>query len=105
MNFGDQASVQCSISGGDRPIEVTWMLNGNEIQKRNNYEIALTKFMKSIHILAIESINAKHAGNYTCVASNRAGHAEHTANLIVNGLSKLKNILSYKLEIINQSSL
>lgn len=87
MNFGDQASVQCSISGGDRPIHVSWKLNGVELQRRNEYEITLSKVTKNVHILAIDSISANHAGNYTCVATNRAGVAQHTANLIVNGLS------------------
>lgn len=98
MNFEDQASVQCSISGGDRPIHVTWMFNGFELEKRNKYEITLSKVTKNVHILAIDSVNAQHAGNYTCVATNRAGVAEHTARLIVNGLS---GIILTEIEIRN----
>lgn len=93
MNFEDQASVQCSISGGDRPIQVTWMFNGVELGRRNEYDVTLSKVTKNVHILAIDSIHAKHAGNYTCVAKNRAGVAQHTADLIVNGLfGIIKNI-------------
>lgn len=101
MNFEDQASVQCSISGGDRPIHVTWLFNGVELPRRNEYEITLSKVTKNVHILAIDSIYAKHAGNYTCVATNRAGLAQHTADLIVNGLSGFLNaeIKSFRFNI------
>lgn len=33
----------------------------------------------------IDAIEAKHTGNYTCMAVNAAGKAEHSAILVVNG--------------------
>lgn len=36
-------------------------------------------------MLYIEAASSFHAGNYTCVASNRAGRANYTAKLNVHG--------------------
>lgn len=84
MFVGEPASIQCTIAGGDWPIDVTWLLNGDRIP--NHLNIVTTKFTKHTHALAIESVNAYHAGNYTCRAVNSAGKVEYTSELIVNGL-------------------
>lgn len=36
-------------------------------------------------VLSIDSAGAQHAGNYTCVAKNRADTAAYSAELVVNG--------------------
>lgn len=83
LNFGESASAQCTISGGDLPMEVKWTLNGMDIP--SYLEVSTSKIGKRINILSIESVKADHAGNFSCIASNRAGIAEFTAPLIVIG--------------------
>lgn len=85
LNFGESASVQCTVSGGDLPMSVEWTLNGRPIP--TYLEVSTPKIGKRIHVLSIDSVKADHAGNYSCVATNQAGMAEFTAPLIVIGLS------------------
>lgn len=66
------------------PINVTWSLNGKPIHSDDG--ISLSKVGKHTHFLNIDSVNADHAGNYSCVAENLAGVAIQSSNLIVNGL-------------------
>ncbi|XP_068990773.1 Down syndrome cell adhesion molecule 1 isoform X1 [Neodiprion pinetum] len=81
-NWGDSISVVCSIVKGDAPIEISWALNGDVIG--NNYpDIAITTNKKN-SLLSIDPVKAKHAGEYTCTAWNRAGAASHSATLAVN---------------------
>lgn len=84
MNFGEPASIQCTIAGGDWPMKVNWQLNGYNLPE--HLHIATTKFTRHTYALAIESVSAEHAGNYTCLAENWAGSAKYTDTLIVNGL-------------------
>lgn len=84
LNFGESASVQCTISGGDLPMSVKWMLNGVDIPVY--LEVSTSKIGKRINVLSIESVKYDHAGNYSCIATNSAGSAEYTAPLIVIGL-------------------
>lgn len=84
LNFGESASVQCTISGGDLPMVIKWTLNGEDIPP--HLEVSTSKISKRIHFLSIDSVKADHAGNYSCIASNQAGSAEYTAPLIVIGL-------------------
>lgn len=84
MNQDEPVSISCTISGGDLPVNVTWTLNGAAIESW--HEILTEKRGKRINVLMIDSLKAKHAGNYTCWAENVAAIAHHTSQLIVNGL-------------------
>lgn len=88
MNFGESASVQCTISGGDLPMTVEWTLNGMDIP--SYLEVSTSKIGKRIHVLSIDSVKADHAGNYSCIAKNQAGTTEYTAPLVVIGLCELQ---------------
>ena len=81
-NFGDSASIQCSTTSGDLPIQVTWFLNGKRVDKNS---VSLSTVGKRLSILNIDSVDGYHAGNYTCVATNLANSVNYTALLIVNG--------------------
>jgi len=86
-NWGDSISVVCAILKGDLPIEITWALNGEPIRPdRSDINILATTRKNSI--LSIESVAARHAGEYTCSASNKAGATSHSAILAVNGTSR-----------------
>lgn len=83
MNQDEPVSISCTLSGGDLPINVRWTLNGAEIEPW--HEIVTEKRGKRINVLMIDSLKAKHAGNYTCLAENAGGVFELTSELIVNG--------------------
>lgn len=84
LNFGEPASVQCTILGGDLPMTVEWLLNNKSIDQL--HDITLSKIGKRIHVLTIESVASHHAGLYSCRSKNIAGLSEHSALLSVNGL-------------------
>lgn len=84
LNQDEPASVTCMVSGGDLPIKVMWMFNRSPVDA--GMGMLVQKQSKRIYVLNIESINAQHAGNYTCLVENIAGVVEHTSRLIVNGL-------------------
>ncbi|XP_061517362.1 cell adhesion molecule Dscam2 isoform X33 [Anopheles gambiae] len=88
FDFGEEpadvqstTSVNCAVAKGDPPIEINWMFNGSKLFTSDG--ILITKSGQKISFLSIESVQARHAGNYTCVAKNRAGFAEHTSELKV----------------------
>lgn len=83
MNQDEPISISCTISGGDLPINVRWTLNSEPIEPW--HEILTEKRGKRIHVLMVESLKAKHAGKYTCLAENAAGIVEHSSELIFNG--------------------
>lgn len=65
-------------------MNISWLLNGYPIDL--DMGITVGSMGKRTHILSIDSVSQNHAGNYTCSALNKAGIAQHTAELIVNGL-------------------
>lgn len=81
-NFGEPASVQCSVVLGDFPIDIVWLLNGRVV---NEEAVSTAKLGKRLSVLNIDAVADLHAGNYTCAASNLAGQAEHSSLLRVNG--------------------
>ena len=84
LNAGDMASVQCAVMKGDFPLEIAFMFEGNPIESYS--DIVVSENGKRIKQLLIDSVNAKHAGEYTCVASNIAGSTSRSAMLAVNGI-------------------
>ena len=47
--------------------------------------IQITNIDAFSSLLTISSLGDEHTGNYTCVATNPAGHAQYTASLTVKG--------------------
>lgn len=84
VNSGDMALINCAVTKGDFPITISWTLENKTIDNING--ISITNTNKRISQLTIESVNAEHAGLYTCHAQNAAGTAVYSANLLVNGL-------------------
>nr|NP_001036518.1 down syndrome cell adhesion molecule 1, isoform AG [Drosophila melanogaster]ABI31069.1 down syndrome cell adhesion molecule 1, isoform AG [Drosophila melanogaster] len=82
-NFGESASVQCLVTSGDFPVSFAWLFNGREINE-NVYDVSMVKLGKKISALSIDIVRDHHAGNYTCVAVNRATSVNFTAELVVN---------------------
>nr|NP_001246171.1 down syndrome cell adhesion molecule 1, isoform BL [Drosophila melanogaster]AFH07926.1 down syndrome cell adhesion molecule 1, isoform BL [Drosophila melanogaster] len=81
-NFGDSVTVQCTISKGDLPVDITWLFNDYAINEYHG--VTSSKIGKKVNVLTIDSVNGNNAGNYTCRARNKAQMVEYTAALIVN---------------------
>lgn len=75
-------------------MTVQWMLNGIEIPPY--LEVSTSKIGKRINVLSIDSVKADHRGNYSCVATNRAGIAEFTAPLVVIGTPNTNRKISFE---------
>lgn len=82
-NSGDSASVQCLVTSGDFPIDFKWLFNERPVSEI--FGISTVKLGKRTYALTIDSVSGKHAGNYTCEASNSAGIDRYTAELFVDG--------------------
>lgn len=86
--MNDMVSATCSVNKGDLPIELYWTTAPSPSTDRKlttNDGILITKTTSRITMLSIESVQARHRANYTCIARNKAGMAMHTAELSVNG--------------------
>ncbi|CAH1979439.1 unnamed protein product [Acanthoscelides obtectus] len=84
VNRGDSVQVSCYVNKGDMPITFTWLLNDESIP--GEVTVNIVSFGKKTSVLSIDSANEHHAGNYSCVASNRAGNSSYTAQLVVKVL-------------------
>lgn len=85
VNFEESVSVNCLIYLGDLPMIIEWYFNGQPLDSYNGEGVSIVKGGKKTSLLTIDSVEAGHAGNYTCRARNDADSAQHTAQLIVNG--------------------
>lgn len=82
-NFADSASVQCLVTSGDLPIVFKWFFNGRPVKEFSG--ITTVKLGNRNSVMNIDSVNDKHAGNYTCQASNEAASFNYSSTLRVNG--------------------
>lgn len=80
---GQDITITCTVSEGDLPLGIRWLLNGNPVESYRSINSA--KFGKRNMVLSIESVTAEHTGNYTCEASNKAGTVSYATDLQVYG--------------------
>lgn len=84
LNTDDVAAVQCMALKGDLPMKISWYFNDEQITTvENGVHVVMTS--PRISQLTIESVTAYHRGQYRCLAENKAGQSEYTAELRVNG--------------------
>lgn len=83
LNNGESAQLNCYVSKGDKPLNINWFFNGEEISPQSG--LTTTKLGDRSSILTVTSATAAHSGNYTCTASNQAGTSSYTTSIIVQG--------------------
>ena len=89
FNFDDSTSAMCSITKGDMPLNISWSFKGDfdefSYNLTSNDGVLITRNGQKLSVLNIEAVKARHRGNYTCFASNKAGVAQQSAYLAING--------------------
>jgi hypothetical protein len=92
LNLDESITATCTIVKGDLPIKIWWQFNEVSDQLPYNLTtndgVVITKPSPKISMLAIDAVKARHRGNYTCFAKNKAGVVQHSAFLFVNGKTK-----------------
>lgn len=89
INVQESVSTLCSINKGDLPLNIWWTLTDSDLLMDRNLSsneiVTITRNSPKLSVLNIESVQAQHRGNYTCYAQNRAGIAQHSSFLLING--------------------
>lgn len=89
LNLDESVSAMCSVTKGDQPLRFLWTFQENNespIENVTTFDgIVITRLNPKISTLSIEAVKARHRGNYTCYAQNRAGMTTHSAYLAING--------------------
>ncbi|GAB6021002.1 Down syndrome cell adhesion molecule-like protein 1 [Chamberlinius hualienensis] len=79
---GALARLTCVVYQGDLPLTLNWLIDNQPIT--TSFGVNVRSVDTYTSILTIDSVQRKHQGNYSCVASNKAASASHTASLVVN---------------------
>lgn len=80
---GDYVQLTCVASKGDQPMTFSWTLGGEPIIQTMG--LSAVAVGRQTSLLIVQSVTFRHAGNYTCLASNDGGQARQSAELIVKG--------------------
>lgn len=83
MSSGDSSQVTCSVSSGDQPLEFSWIFEGKTATALPG--VSTMNGGRKASMLIIDPLGAIHRGNYTCTVKNRAGMANFTSELRING--------------------
>lgn len=77
----------CTVNKGDHPITIEWYLNGKSLSDSSN-GVTIVDLGRKRSVLKIDLVDAEHTGKYTCKASNWAGSAYFTTELLINGTKR-----------------
>lgn len=92
LNLDDSVTVTCGITKGDLPVNIFWKFSDGIDNKlsynlTSNDGIVITRTSQKFSVLAIDAVKARHRGNYTCFAQNKAGVSHQSSYLAMNGLT------------------
>lgn len=73
----------CGVSSGDPPVMVSWLKDGQPLTPALGVNVSTLDSYSSL--LSISSLDSRHSGDFTCVASNSAAEVRYTAMLQVKG--------------------
>jgi Immunoglobulin domain len=79
----DSFQLFCSVINGDSPFTFEWLFQNATIT--STFDLRIENSKKS-STLTIDSVSAKHSGEYVCRVLNRAGFATISTALVVKGL-------------------
>jgi len=92
----------CSVTKGDLPLKLWWTFKGDDeglpYNLTTNDGIVITRNTQKISVLAIEAVKARHKGNYTCFAQNKAGVSQQSSYLLINGSNYFQFILHFTMK-------
>lgn len=95
LRLGQRVSMLCSATDGDLPMQITWYRNdiplsgsSGDHRRRGSAEgISITEIGDYESVLRIDNLRPEHNANFTCVAENDGGKAQHSQVLRVKGKS------------------
>lgn len=77
--------ITCNVLTGDPPISVDWLKDNLTISNDNLDDVQITELTDLGSSLVFRDVKQKHAGSYTCLATNQVGQDSYTAQMIVKG--------------------
>jgi len=83
VRSGDSIQLNCHVSKGDKPLELNWSFNDDELS--SELGVSTTKLGSSSSVLTIGMVSAAHTGKYTCTATNRIGSYSYSTLINVDG--------------------
>ena len=98
LRLGQRVSMLCSATDGDLPMQITWYRNDIPLSGSTSGDhralrgleskgISITEIGDYESVLRIDNLRPEHNANFTCVAENDGGKAQHSQVLRVKGKS------------------
>ena len=88
INEGEIAQLICFVSKGDEPLTISWYLKGDTLS--SDPSISTTMIGTRTSMLMINNVGYRHSGTYSCRATNHVDSVSQTAELKVDGKSRVR---------------
>jgi Immunoglobulin domain len=82
LYYEESFQLFCSVIHGDSPFAFQWLFQNKTVE--HFYDVKVENGKKKSG-LTIDSVSAKHAGEYTCKVTNEAGFTAISTTLVVKG--------------------
>ena len=82
LRLGQRVSMLCSVTDGDLPLTLKWYRHDQLLLPEAAASgISITEIGHYESVLRIDNLRPEHNANFTCVAENFAGVAQHSQTL------------------------
>ena len=69
LKLGERLTLTCSVTKGDLPLAFSWTVDGQPVKTGPIRSVQIDPFT---NLLSVDSLQAGHSGNYTCIVRNTA---------------------------------
>jgi hypothetical protein len=90
LYYEESTQLSCYVILGDSPLTFQWLFQNDSIEHLSGVKV---ESANKRSLLTIDSVSAKHAGEYTCKVINEAGFTTITTTLVVKGSKNICSVL------------
>ncbi|GFQ81921.1 down syndrome cell adhesion molecule, partial [Trichonephila clavata] len=83
---GQSVTVTCAVADGSGTFTFRWAKDGQPLADQ---PLTRIQTFEEYSLLYLKSVDSSRSGNYTCFVMNSVGSANHTAELVVYGVSSI----------------
>lgn len=83
VESGKVLQISCLVTAGDEPITLQWYKDHEVVS--SDHDTIINHLTTKVSNLLLPNVSSRHAGLYTCRASNIVGSSEFSSTLKVQG--------------------
>ena len=98
LRLGERLTLTCSVTKGDLPLFMSWTVDGRPVDSSSpSSSIKTVQIDAYTSLLVVDSLQARHSGNYSCLVRNPATDARQQQSqlVLIQGIVRVLTVTAW----------